>query len=217
MAVMDAEDLDMLLASALEEMEVESKPTAPGAIKPKGKGKKGKKKAAKASDAFVSTKKRTADLVSGEPPSFLDDSEAALWKELVVAPSGQPVAPQQPPFSRAYRSFTVASEAVTVHTGSGGAAGDSEQASEKAPAPAKPAANLEKKAALRLYSSTLGAAVAAAGTIEPTMSTASNVEMKARLTKLYLRQLAVDLKPRVKRDPDFDAKRFPATAARILA
>ncbi|KAG5178100.1 hypothetical protein JKP88DRAFT_225795 [Tribonema minus] len=199
-------------------METEVKAVAPVASKPQGKPKKGKGKAkakapaAKASDAFVSTKKRAGDLMAGEPPSFLDELGATLWKELVVAPRGKPIAPTQGPFSRAYRSFTAKGEGVTVHMG-GAFEFDEDDAADRAPAPP----DLEKKAALRLYQSTLGAAVAAAGTVEPTMSTVSNVAMKARLTRLYLKQLAMDLKPRVASNPDFDPKRFPATAARIMA
>jgi hypothetical protein len=188
------------------------------------RGKKGKGKG-KASAAFVSSKKQLVGLAAGEPPSFLDADGTALWREVMATPEPCAAA-KQPPFSRAYRSFTIKGEGVNVFVGSAvdaaGAAAktaDAEKSSSSSNSVdehGRAGAALEKKAAKRLYQTTLGNAVAAAGTIEPTMSSAANVAMKSRLTNLYLRQLAQDLKNTVKSSSDFDAERFPAIAAKIM-
>eukprot|EP00953_Heterococcus_sp_UTEX-ZZ885_P009925 5810-Heterococcus_DN1.PRE.3 len=197
---------------------------APAKSKSKNKKGKGKKSKGKASAAFVSSKKQLVGLAAGEPPSFLDAEGTALWQEVMATPEPCAAA-KQPPFSRAYRSFTIKGEGVNVFVGSAvdaaGAAAktadvEKSTSSNSVDEHGRAGAALEKKAAKRLYQTTLGNAVAAAGTIEPTMSSAANVAMKSRLTNLYLRQLAQDLKNTVKSSSDFDAERFPAIAAKIM-
>eukprot|EP00612_Vaucheria_litorea_P005956 CAMPEP_0171464292 /NCGR_PEP_ID=MMETSP0945-20130129/7652_1 /TAXON_ID=109269 /ORGANISM="Vaucheria litorea, Strain CCMP2940" /LENGTH=91 /DNA_ID=CAMNT_0011991317 /DNA_START=56 /DNA_END=328 /DNA_ORIENTATION=- len=70
---------------------------------------------------------------------------------------------------------------------------------------------IEVKLSNRLYMKTLRNALSSIGAVEPSLSQPINVEAKEKLTRLYIKQLALDVKPRVRQDPNFDQSRFPAT------
>lgn len=204
-AMLDELDLDAMI-----ELENKKSAARDAAIEAKQKKKGGKGAAkGKASSAFVSTKKKVDSLMSGSPPSFLDEAGAAQWKAAMGPPPMKCPPVRQQPFSNAYKSFSIKAEAVTVHKG---ASANTEDDSISGSAPA-----VVKQPALRLYQTTLAAAVAAAGTIEPTMSTTENIDMKARLTRLYLGQVAKDVRPRLSTCSDFSGERFPYTSAKIMS
>jgi hypothetical protein len=148
---------------------------------------------ARASDAFVSTKKR----IGSEPPSFLVGDGVDAWMRAMKKPA--PVA-NQGNFSRAYRSFASQGEVslpLAPVTGEGAENGSG---------------GIEANPVYFYYHRTLSAALELAGSREPPASVSGNAAIKARLARLYLPVVAKDLKPHLQGQRDFEAARFPAIA-----